>query len=177
MTLYNNPHYNGLGSWMSFLRPVKLNDTLELCYVKCNFHLEMLNVWLCCLFRWVFPLLPCDSSAQCVSKCARPVCSSAPQTARQASIAALRLFLEALLFAQSSPTGGYVEWKRTSVKIYREENWTRFWTRCNPSRKLRCRLFSSPWFARWGECGVFVVVVVFFFFYRQIRPNGSRDEN
>lgn len=81
---------------------------LEVCkYVKCGFHVfeERLNVWLSCLFDFFF-FPSCSATVLNASPSAHDQSAAALRRPPARHLAALRLFLEALLFAQSPPTGG-----------------------------------------------------------------------
>ncbi len=113
------------------------------------------------LLVWLFfnpppPHPSCSATVLNASPSAHDQSAAALRRPPARHLAALRLFLEALLFVQSprqqvdKSSGQEHRWKHT-----REGNWTLRWTSCYSPRKLRCRLFSSPGFvARWAECGV-----------------------
>lgn len=125
----------------------QLNGETGIMYYVCDFHSfeERLNVagWVDCLDEFFFFFPSCSATVLNASPSAHDQSAAAALRRPPAGhLAALRLFLEALRFAQSPPTGGQVEWARTSVKIHRGRNWTHRRARCNPPRKLRCCLFS-----------------------------------
>lgn len=112
-------------------------------------------------------------SVQCVSKCARPVCSSAPQTACQAS--GCSAFIPGgAAFCSVTPN----RWISRVGKTISENTpqggrkWTHRQAKRNPPRKLRCCSFSSP-----GFVAVNAVRRSAFFSPPQIQPIGSRDQN
>lgn len=145
----------------------------KMVYYCVNFTEGRLNLadWVDCL-KAFFSIMQCHS-VQCVSKCARPVCSSAPQTACQAS--GCSAFIPGgAAFCSVTPN----RWISRVGKTISENipqggrKWTHRQAKRNPPRKLRCCSFSSP-----GFVAVNAVRRSAFFPPPQKQPIGSRDQN
>lgn len=132
---------------------------LELC-ILCDFHSfeERLNVagWVDCLGEFFFFH---HAVPQCSMRLQVRTTSLQQQRSadRLPGIWLLYVYSWRRCFLLNHPqqvnksSGQEHRWKYISEG----RNWTHRQARCNPPRKLRCCLFSSPGFvARWAECGV-----------------------